>query len=146
MQQAERAARTLASPFTLATALNMQASLALAADEDRAAAAFLLEAADLAAAAGTTWTLVYTLPALAVIAARGGQPGTAAELFAAGSTTAEVAALAVSFPPDLQGARHWLHAVQVQLGPEAFDRAWDAGRRMTPVDVPEVARGIIGSL
>jgi hypothetical protein len=35
MQQAERAARTLASPFTLATALNMQASLALAADEDR---------------------------------------------------------------------------------------------------------------
>ncbi len=54
-----------ASPFTLATLLNVQASLALLAGDDDAALDLLDEAAQLAAVVGTTWTLVYTLPDLA---------------------------------------------------------------------------------
>jgi ATP/maltotriose-dependent transcriptional regulator MalT len=144
LTEAERVARELDSPFTLATVLNMQGTVAQAAGDDATALANLVEAADLAAEVGTTWTLVYTLPQLAVLAARGGQRAIAAELFAAGSATAEAASLAVSFPPDLESAQRWLHRVQAELATEAFDQAWDAGRQVTPADVPGLARRITG--
>ncbi|HSK55985.1 MAG TPA: helix-turn-helix domain-containing protein [Jiangellales bacterium] len=145
LDEAERAARELGSPFTLATVLNMQGTVAQAGGDDSAALDRLVEAADLAAEVGTTWTLVYTLPQLAVLAARRGQPALAAQLFAAGSATAEAASLAVAFPPDLESAQRWLQAVQAELGAEAFAQAWDAGRRVRPADVPGLARSITAS-
>jgi hypothetical protein len=144
LQEAEVAARDLASPFTLATVLNMQSSVAQAVGDDAAALGYLREAAALAAEVRTTWTLVYTLPGLAVLAARGGQAELAAELFAAGSATAEAASLAVSFPPDLASARRALQEVQAELGPEVFEQAWSRGRRASPADVSRLTQTITG--
>jgi predicted ATPase/DNA-binding XRE family transcriptional regulator len=139
---AEALARELGSPFSLATVLNVQASLAaLAGDEDGALDRWT-EAADLAAEVRTSWTLAYTLPGLAVVAAHRGLPDLAARLFAAGSATAEAAAVAVSFPPDVALAAQELPAVRTVLGEEAFARAWDAGRLVRPEDVPALARQI----
>ena len=144
MGEAERAARELGSAFTLATVLNVQASLALAADDDAAALDRWIEAAALAVEVGTTWTFVYTLPGLAVLAARSGMPELAAELFAAGSATAEAGSVAVTYPPDLESAGQWLPAVRAQLGEDAFRRAWERGRGLRPDDVPRLAGMISG--
>ena len=97
------------------------------------------EAGTLAADVGTSWTLAYTLPGLAVVAARGGMPELAAELFAAGSATAEADSVAVTFPPDLAVAAQWLPAVRAELGEEAFAAAWERGRGLRPSDVPRLA-------
>ncbi|SEO46839.1 ATP-binding protein [Trujillonella endophytica] len=139
---AEAAARALGAPFTIALVLNMQGSLALATGEVDVALDRLTEAAELAAAVGTAWTLAYTLPSLAVCAAQRGRHGLAAELFAAGSATAEAGSLAVSFPPDLAAAREWLPVVRNALGEEAFAAAWGRGRALRPADVPGLAAGI----
>ncbi|NEK56280.1 XRE family transcriptional regulator [Geodermatophilus sabuli] len=139
LDHAEQLARELASPFTLATVLNVQASVALAAGDDDAALDRWTEAAGLAVAVGTTWPLAYTVPGLAVVAARRGLPGLAAELFAAGSARAEAASVAVTFPPDLESARHWLSAVRTELGEVDFARAWARGRGLRPDDVPALA-------
>ena len=102
----------------------------------------LTEAAELAARVATTWTLAYTLPSLAVCAAQRGDSEVAAELFAAGSATAEAAAVAAAFPPDAEAARQWLPAVRSALGEEAFGRAWRRGRALRPADVPALAARI----
>ncbi|MGY1731105.1 ATP-binding protein [Geodermatophilus sp. SYSU D01045] len=142
LADAERLARGLGSPFSLATLLNVQASLAaLAGDEDGALDRWA-EAAGLAAAVRTSWTLAYTLPGLAAVAAARGLPELAAQLFAAGSATAEAAAVAVAFPPDVALAAQELPAVRAALGEEAFARAWDAGRLLRPEDVPALAEAI----
>ncbi|MGY1708874.1 ATP-binding protein [Geodermatophilus sp. SYSU D00758] len=139
LDRAEALARALGNPFTLALVLNVQASLASAREDDAAALDRLREAAGLAAAVGTTWTLAHTLPALAVLAARGGRPELAAELFGAGAATAEAAAVAVRFPPDLDSARYWLPEVRARLGEAAFGRAWERGLGIRPADVPRLA-------
>ncbi len=140
--EAERMARELGSPFTLATILNVQASLALAIDDDATASAHWTEAAALAASVGTSWPLAYALPGLAVVAARRGRPELAAELFAAGSATAEADSVAVTFPPDLEAARQWLPAVRAELGEEAFAAAWERGRGLLPADIAGLAASL----
>jgi len=85
-----------------------------------------------AAEVGTTWTLAYTVPGLAVLAARSGRLELAAELFAAGSATAEAGAVAVTFPPDLELAARWLPVVRTELGEDAFRRAWEVSRFSLP--------------
>ena len=142
LRTAEADARAVGAPFSLAIVLNMRASVALARSEDDTALRCLVEAAELAAQVGTTWTLVYTLAALGVLAARRDQPELAATLFAAGSATAEASSLAVSFPPDLASAQQGLRAARAALGDEAFARAWDAGRRSQSSDVPGLARSV----
>jgi predicted ATPase/DNA-binding XRE family transcriptional regulator len=144
LADAERSARELGSPFTLATVLNIQASLALAGEDDDTALDKWAEAAALAVEVGTTWTLVYTVPGLAVLAARRGSPELAAALFAAGSVTAEAGSVAVTFPPDLAVAGEWLAAVRSELGEDAFRRAWERGRLLRPDDVPRLADEISG--
>ena len=89
LAEVERLARRLDSPFTLATVLNIQASLAKLAGEDDDALERLIEAAGLAGEAGISWTQVYTVPALADLAGRGGQPELAVRLYAAAATLAE---------------------------------------------------------
>ncbi|WP_167761840.1 helix-turn-helix domain-containing protein [Blastococcus sp. CT_GayMR19] len=144
LTEAETLARELGGPFTLATVLNVQASFALLTDDEETALDQWTEAAALAADVGTTWTLVYTVPGLAVVAARRGQHELAAELFAAGSATAEAGSVAVTFPPDLEFARQWLAAVRTELGNDAFRRAWERGRGLRPDDVPRLAGTISG--
>ncbi|MGY2128546.1 ATP-binding protein [Blastococcus sp. SYSU DS0617] len=141
---AERIARELGSPFTLATVLNVQATLALAADDDATALDRWAEAGALAASVGTSWTLAYTLPGLAVLAARQGRPELAAELFAAGSATAEADSVAVTFPPDLEAAGQWLPAVRADLGEDVFAAAWERGRGLRPADVPRLTAVLSG--
>ncbi|MGY1773998.1 ATP-binding protein [Blastococcus sp. SYSU D00813] len=142
LAEAEREARDLGAPFTIAVVLNMQASVHLATGDTDAALARLTEAADLAAAVATTWTLAYTLPSLAVCAAQRGRHELAAELFSAGSATAEAASVAVSFPPDLAAAAGWLPVVREALGEESFAAAWRRGRAVRPADVPALAARI----
>ena len=89
----------------------------------------------MAAEVGTTWTLVYTLPALGILAARRGLFELAAVLFAAGAATAEASSVAVSFPPSREGADHWLATVRRELDPEAWARAED-GRARPAAGVP----------
>ncbi len=144
LAEAERLARELGSPFTLATLLNMQATVALGRDDDAGALDRYADAAALAAEVGTTWTLAYTLPGLAVVATRRGLPELAAELFAAGWTTAEAGSIAVSFPPDLASAQAALSAVRTELGADGFRRAWERGRGLRPGDVPRLAGAIDG--
>jgi ATP/maltotriose-dependent transcriptional regulator MalT len=139
LAEAERAARQLASPFTLASIINVQATLLQVMEDDDAALAKHTEGAVLSAEVGTTWTLVYSVLGLAVAAARRGMPELAAELFAAGSATEESTSVLVSFPPDLELVRQSLPAVRAELGEEAFGRAWERGRRLAPGDVPRLA-------
>ncbi|WP_448616249.1 ATP-binding protein [Modestobacter sp. URMC 112] len=142
LAEAERIARQAGGPFALAVVLNTQASLAQLTGDGEAALRRLVEAAALAAEVGTSWTMVYTLPGLAVLAAQRGQWELAAELFAAGSATAEAASVAVAFPPDLDNARRWLPAVRAELDEETFGRAWDRGRGLRLPDVPRLAARI----
>lgn len=144
LADAHRLGRELGNPFTLATVLNVQASFALATGDDATALARWTEAAVLAAEVGTTWTLVYTVPGLAVVAARRGLLELAARLFSAGSATAEAGSVAVTFPPDLEMAGEWLAVVRTELGEDGFRRAWERGRGVRPDDVPGLAAEITG--
>ena len=135
----ERRARLLGSPFSLATVLNVEASLAKLAGEDNEALGRLIEAADLAAEAGIGWTQVYTVPALADLAVRGGQPELAVRLYAAAATLAEATGLAVSFPPDVERGLAGMALARAQLDPSAFERLWESGRALGPAEVAELA-------
>jgi hypothetical protein len=120
----------------------MRAVVAEVAGDDDLALTQLTEAAELAAEVGTTWTLVYTLPALAVLAARNSQPDLAAVLFAAGTATAEASGLVVSFPPSREGADHWLAVVRSSLDQQTWQQAQETGRTLPPAGVPDLARQI----
>ncbi len=130
LDTAEALARNGAGPFALATARNMQATLALLAGDDDVALLCVAEAVRIAAEVGTAWTLVYSLPALATLAAKRALPELAAELFAAGAATAEATLVAVAFRPDLDAAEAHLGAVREQLTDAEFDRAWARGREL----------------
>ena len=136
LAEAETLARALGSPFTLATVLNAQATLALAKGDDDAAVDRFTEAVALAAGIDTTWTLAYALPSLAAIAARRSRPELAAELVAA---AAQAARVTVAYPPGSDAARTWLAGVRADMGDEAFEQAWERGRRLRPADVPGLA-------
>jgi hypothetical protein len=118
----------------------MRAVVAEVTGDDDTALAQLVEAAELAGEVGTTWTLVYTLPALAVLAARRSRPELAAVLFAAGRATAETSGLAVSFPPSREGAEHWLAVVRSAIADEVWQQAQETGRTLPPASVADLAR------
>ncbi|GAA3221572.1 ATP-binding protein [Actinocorallia longicatena] len=121
------AAPTATGPFTLATILNMRATLALQLDDAPAALRHLTDAVRLAADVGTTWPLVYSLSALAGVAARHGDPELAVSLFASAAATAETTLLKVSFRPDADAADAQLDALRRRLPEERFHRAWQRG-------------------
>ena len=139
LAEAEAIARRAGLPFTLTVVLNMQAMVAELTGADDVALEQLQESAALAAEVGTTWTLVYSMPALGILAARRGLFEVAAVLFAAGTATAEASSVAVSFPPSREGVDHWLATVRRELGPEAWARAEDAGRALSPESLADLA-------
>ncbi len=128
--EAEVLGRGPAGPFTLATVLNMQATVALLGGDDDEALVRAGEAARVAAEVGTTWTLVYTLPALGVLATRRDRPELAAALFGAGEAMAEASLLSIAFRPDLEAAALHLAEVRLRLSPDALARAWERGRAL----------------
>ncbi|ROO86604.1 putative ATPase [Actinocorallia herbida] len=142
LDAAERTARGAELAFTLATALNMQATLALHADDDGAALRHLTEATRLAVEVRTTWTLVYSLSALAGVAVRHAEPAVAASLFAAASATAEASLLTVAFRPDSDAAETQLDALRRRLPEEEFRRAWEHGRTLRTDEVLDLVARI----
>ncbi|HEY5981342.1 MAG TPA: helix-turn-helix domain-containing protein [Microlunatus sp.] len=140
----ERLARRLDSPFSLATVLNIQASLAKLAGEDDDALERLIEAATLADGVGSSWTQVYTVPALADLAGRAGQLELAVRLYAAAATLAEATGLAVSFPPDVERGVAGVAQVRAQIDPSTFAGLWEAGRGLPLAELAELAGSLRG--
>lgn len=138
LDAAEELARAGAGPFTLGTVLNLRTTLALLADDDVAALRSTAEATELAAEVGTTWTLVYTLSALAILAVRGGRPDLAAELFALVAATSEASLVGVAFGPDVESAEVHLAEVRRQLSVDELERRWTRGRELGIDDVVEL--------
>ena len=145
LDEAEGLARTEAGPFSLGTVLNMQTTLALLLGDDDRALDRAGEAVRVAAEVGTTWTLVYTLSALATLAARRGQVEVAAALFASGAATAEASLLAMAFRPDLEAAAAHLEEVRSRLDPDELARCTEWGRSLDVDDVvallPQISAG-----
>ena len=81
---------------------------------------------------GTTWSLVYTLAGLAVLAARRSLIEVAAVLFASAEATAEASSLPLSFPPSRKGVDHWLRVVREQLDADDLAAAQESGRTLPP--------------
>jgi predicted ATPase/transcriptional regulator with XRE-family HTH domain len=142
LRDAERLARDLGNPFTLATVLNIRAILTELRDEHVLSAQLLTEAAELSADAAIGWTLAYTLPALAGVAVRLGEPETGARLFGASASYSAEHSVATNFQASRALADHNLTTARDQLGEAAFRAAWDAGRDTTPAGVVELARGL----
>ena len=136
LTEAERLARELGSPFTLATVVNVRGTQSLLVGDEDAALERYQETIRLSAEVGTTWTLVYGLPGLATVAAHRGQMEEAAVLFAAGATTSDASSLVVAFPPDLAFAQQALSAVRAELGEVAFQAAWERGRDLPTAELP----------
>ena len=146
LAEAERIGRRSGLPFTLAVVLNMQAEVAELTDaDDLVTLDQLTEAAELAAEVGTTWSLVYTLAALAVLAARRSLLELAAVLFASAEATAEASSIPLSFPPSREGVDHWISVVHEQLDAETWRRAQESGRTLPPSAVADLARQIRAS-
>lgn len=104
-------------------------SAALAGD-DTAAQAHLAESVALWRDTRDPWSIAWRLEALAQVAARQGQGAQAARLF--GAAEALLAAAGARFSDtDRVGYRDSVAGVRAQLGDEAFEAAWNAGRQMT---------------
>ena len=144
LDDAEQLARRAAGPFTIATVLNVQATLAnLTGDDDLALDRASL-AARTAADAELIWTLVYTLPMLASQAASRGHHELAVALFAASEVTAESSLLTVAFRPDQDVAAEQLEAMRIELSEVDFQRAWEWGRTLSINDIVDLIPSISG--
>lgn len=133
-------ARALGNAFTLATALNLMATLTEVQERHAESAVFLAESAALSVGASIRWTFAYTLPALAGVAVRLGEPALGARLFGASASYSDQHSVATAFQTVGELADRDLAHARELLGPAAFGAAWDAGRDSTPEDVVAVAR------
>lgn len=140
----ERLARRLGSPFSLATVLNVEASLAKLSGRDSDALEMLIEAAALAGEAGIGWTQVYTLPGLADLAVRRGEAALAVQLYAAGDALASATGLAVTFPPDVERGVTGIARARAEIDPTTFGRLWESGRGLALDHVAEMADALRG--
>ena len=137
---AERLARDLENPFTLATVLNIRATLTELRDDHALSAVLLAEAAELSVGSAISWTLAYTLPAMAGVAVRLGEVETGARLFGASASYSAQHSVATNFQASQALADRDLAAAREELGEERFRNAWDAGRDTTGPGVVELAR------
>ncbi|HMM96294.1 helix-turn-helix domain-containing protein [Phycicoccus sp.] len=121
-------ARSLGNPFSLATSLNLQATLTELLGDEAGTAALLGEALDLGLEGRLSWPLGYTLPALAALALRVGDPASAAWLFGAAADVSAVDAVAHTFPVSRALSDRGLDATRQALDEESFTREWELGR------------------
>ncbi len=142
LRRTEVAARDLGNPFTLATTLNVLATISELKAEHAVSAVLLAEATELSADAGMSWTLAYCLPALAGVAVRVGESALGARLFGASASFTDQHGVATSFQPTRQLAARDLADARDDLGDAAFRAEWDAGRSATVEDVADLARTI----
>jgi predicted ATPase/transcriptional regulator with XRE-family HTH domain len=138
--EAEALARELGNPFTLATALNVRATLTELRAEHTVSAQLLAEAAELSVGCAISWTLAYTLPALAAVAVRLGELETGARLFGASASYSAAHSVATNFQTSRELADRSLAVAREQLGGQRFRAAWDAGRDTTGSGVVLLAR------
>jgi len=129
------ASRNRGNPFTLATALNVHATLTELLGDEPATAALLGEAVALSLAARLSWTLGYSLPALASVAQRVGDPSSAAWLFGAGASISAADAVDPTFPVSRALSDRGLDAARAALGEPEFTREWDAGRAASDAEI-----------
>ena len=137
---AERLARDLENPFTLATVLNIRATLTELLDDHALSAVLLAEAAELSVGSAISWTLAYTLPAMAGVAVRLGEAETGARLFGASASYSAEHSVATNFQASQALADRDLAAAREQLGEARFRAAWDAGRDTTGPGVVALAQ------
>ncbi len=143
LDAAVTAARELGNPFTLATSLNVLATLTAMQGDHARTATLLAESVELSIQARMNWTLAYTLPALAGVAVRLGRAASGARLFGASASYSAQHAVAANFQASRDLADSDLEAARAELGEAAFQEAWDAGRDATGADMVELARDLI---
>ncbi len=139
---AEDLARHHDTMFTLATVLNLRATLTELAGDHTTSALLLAESTERSATGNLAWTLAYSLPALAAVAANLGEDVMAATLFGASASVAATTAVDTPFPAARALAEDGLGAVRQHLGDRAFKAAWDTGRVATRPDILALARSI----
>ncbi len=143
LETALAAARKLGNPFTLGMALNVLATqTALHGDHSRTAS-LLAESVTITIDARMSWTLAYTLPALAGVAVRLGEASLGARLFGASASYSAQHAVAANFQASRDLADTELGVAREVLGEVAFRAAWDAGRQASGADVVDLARILI---
>jgi hypothetical protein len=133
------AARGIGNAFTLATALNVFATLTELIGDEQATATLLGEAVALSLTARMSWTLGYALPALASLAQRVGDPASAAWLFGASASISASDAVDPTFPVSRALSDRGLDATRTALGELTFTREWDAGRAASGVEIQDRA-------
>ena len=136
----EHRARRLGNPFTLATVLNLRATLTQLRDEHGETARLLAESAEISMTARISWTFAYTLPALASVAVRSGDHELGATLFGAAASWSADHSVDTGFPASQALAHRDLARAREALGEVRFRPAWDAGRDTTGPEVVELAR------
>jgi hypothetical protein len=131
LREGEAVSRETGDAFSLATNLNIQATISqLEGDEERTKAV-LRESVALSSALRDSWALVYGLVGLAGIAARHGEPERAARLFGAAEAMGEAASVTIAFPPARALYEQDLATVRARLDAEALETSWERGRSMT---------------
>lgn len=128
-------ARELDDAFTLATSLNLRATLTAATGDLDTSAVLLAESTRRSLDGQLGWSLGYSLPGLAGVAATLGHHELAATLYGAAATVSSTAAVRPSFPTSQDQSDRGLATVRDQLDPVAFRSAWDAGRVATPARI-----------
>ncbi|MBD3783800.1 MAG: hypothetical protein IE926_12770 [Micrococcales bacterium] len=136
-------ARALGNPFSLATSLNLQATLTELLGEEAQTAALLGEALDLGLEGRLSWPLGYTLPALAALALRVSDPAGAAWLFGAAADVSAADAVAHTFPVSRALSDRGLDATRQALDEATFTREWELGRVAGDAEVRARAAAVL---
>lgn len=142
LRAVESAARELGNPFTLATTLNVRATVSELREDHATSAVLLGEATELSAGASMGWSLAYSLPALAGVAVRVGEAAIGARLFGASASYAAQHGIATAFQATQDLTTRDLTSARQALGEAAFRGEWDTGRAATMADVGELARAV----
>lgn len=131
LRESEAVLRGTDDAFTLATNLNIQATLSQLEDDDARTETSLRESVELSAALRDSWALVYGLVGLAGIAVRRGEPERAARLFGAAKALSDAASVTIAFPPARALYEQDLANVRAQLDAEVLEASWSEGLAMT---------------
>ena len=129
--EGEAISREVGNWSMLATCLDMQAMSTRLEGDDARTAELLRESIGLAGMLRDDYNVVYCATGLAGVAARRGRAERAARLFGAADALSEKTGAGVSWAVWRSLNERDLASARAQLGPEAFEEAWAAGRAMT---------------